>query len=228
MAGFPKFNNVLLSKSDIENRSPCRIFSETVRQNIECDPRKGRLFAEFVYHAPNHPELRDEFRRKLSQIIDYMRNRSCVYMKSDYLHVLSGGQIEWLQSEYDRWIKDPSTVKLANQLRQERRYFQVANEVSVLSLLALDVANEIEKYVYPPFNFIQKVAENAIIYMTRPDINSYKRKVDELRDQISVGITVHRNGPELLPVALKYRIQLFGEKRNDNPHAMNTIFPQNL
>lgn len=231
MSKFPAFHITLLSKKKIGNITPCRLFSDAVIHNIKCEPDLGRLFGEFVYHAPLHYGLRDEFRRKLSQILDYMYNRPEMYIKSDHLQVLSQDQIDWLQSEYYRWRFNSHAVTKARRDHESRRYFMDEQEITVLELIKLDVATEIEKYTYPPYNLIERVAEDALDYMTQPELTRYVANVEELKEKWKMGFLLNRSGPGILPVSLRYRIKLFYEKRSGDPNKpqeMYKIFSEDI
>lgn len=229
MSMFPAFSTALLKQLDIDRATPCGLFADGVCQVIDCDPNMGRLFAEFVYHDPSHRALREEFRRKLTRIIDYMRKRSCMclYMKSDYLHLLSPGQINWLENGYDEWLQNSEAVRMAMQHHKNRRFFRSAKEITMQELITYDVAQEIHAFAYPPYNFIERVGDNAWGYMTRLELDVYWKKVEELKEKKNRGFVVGKQGPGYLPEPLKSHIRDFFcyQYCEDNPQDMYSIFP---
>ena len=224
MAFFPLFNNALLSTCDIERATPCRLFCEAVNQMIFCDTEMGRLFAEDVYHYRAHSHVRDEFRRKLTSIVDFTLNRSYTYMKSDHLHVLSPGQTIWLQSRYDRWITNNAAIHRAHQNHLNRRFFKNSKEITAKELITFDVADQIEKYSYPPFNFMRRVGKRAAKKLSKAEKLLYNIKVKQLQRKRMMGRKVPKKGPGLLPVSMQMDIKLFYEKRSDSLEDMDQIF----
>lgn len=224
---FPEFNNVLLSKAEVNRLTPCKLFCEVVLQSFECSLSLGRLFGEYIYHSSPNASLRDEFRRKLTKTIDYMRNRQPPHLLSDHLHILSQEQIQWLKNSYFEWIHNPSAVSMASRDHVKRRYFQCAQEITVLDLIKYDLAEEIHLYAYPPFNFIARVAEGAMFNMSPLEVQRYEKSVQELQEKLKTR-NIRKQGPGLLPPIFKAQIMgfygVYGA-RTDNLQDMYNIFP---